>query len=75
MYYGGFENRELEVFTVMMTSVLFKSKLFTESRRESPRGLVVEQRSLDRASSNKRFLPCLFPSFSFIIIIFLSQSS
>ena len=64
-------------FTVMMTSVLFKLKLFL--RWESPRGFVGKPWCWDKSSKfeSRRtcvFLPCLFPSFSFIIV-FLTQLS
>ena len=59
----------------MMTSVLVKLELFGVLRRESLRGLVVKPwcwKKGPRFESRQTcfFFPCLFPSFSFITIIF-----
>ena len=51
----------------MMTSVLFKSKLFAASRREGPRGNKGPRIEPRRTS-------VFFPSFSFIIITFFYHS-
>ena len=67
----------LEVFTVIMTSVLFKLNLFAGSRWDSPRGLVVKLQCWDkgpRFDPRRRCVFFLVFFLPFLLLLFFYHS-